>query len=85
MTGLPLQSVSVDHEQVRHQPVRLTVVIHAPVGTVTDLLRNHEAVAELFDNGWMQLSVLDPEREHTFHYQGDLEWDAPIDPVAASP
>ena len=75
MTGLPIQSVSVDHQRLRHQPIRLTVVIHAPVGTVTDLLRTNGEIAELFDNGWMQLTVLDPAREETFHYQGELNWD----------
>ncbi len=76
MTGLPMQSLQVDSEQVYHQPLRLTAVIHAPVEQVDDILRRHEEVRELLDNGWIQLTVLDPEQENEpFHYQGELEWE----------
>ncbi|ELZ24296.1 hypothetical protein C475_13642 [Halosimplex carlsbadense 2-9-1] len=76
MTGLPLQSLNVDSEQPYHQPLRLTAVIHAPVERVTDILARHEEVAKLFDNGWISLSVVDPEQDNAaVHYQGDLEWE----------
>lgn len=76
MTGLPLQSLMVDDEQVYHQPLRLTAVIHAPVERVTDILRRHEEIAKLFDNGWISLTVVNPEQDNaTFHYQGELEWE----------
>jgi uncharacterized protein YbcC (UPF0753/DUF2309 family) len=81
MTGLPLQSLNVDDDQPYHQPLRLTAVIHAPVERVTDVLREHEEVAELFDNGWLSLTVLDPQHDEPFHYQGGLEWE----PTLATP
>ncbi|RKD93516.1 DUF2309 domain-containing protein [Halopiger aswanensis] len=76
MTGLPLQSLQLSDEESYHQPLRLTAVIHAPVERVTEILRRHEDVAELLDNGWIgDLTVVDPERDNeAFHYQGDLEW-----------
>ncbi|SFS07163.1 hypothetical protein SAMN05216559_3165 [Halomicrobium zhouii] len=79
MTGLPLQSLMAADDQPYHQPLRLTAVIHAPVDRVTEILRDHAAVGELFDNGWLSLTVVDPEQENEpFHYQGDLEWEPQV-------
>ncbi len=84
MTGLPLQSLKVDDEQLYHQPLRLTAVIHAPVDRVEDVLRRHEEVARLIDNGWLRLTVVDPEQDNEpVHYGGDREWDAAPQKVAA--
>ena len=75
MTGLPLQSVMADDETPYHQPLRLSTVIHAPVDRVTDILSANEEVAQLLDNGWLSLTVVDPTQNHAaFHYAGDLEW-----------
>ncbi|MEF8806826.1 DUF2309 domain-containing protein [Natronomonas sp.] len=84
MTGLPLQSLQVDDERVYHQPLRLTAVIHAPTERVTGILARHPEVARLFDNGWLDLSVIDPTQDgDRFHYQGDLEWEPTLrTPVA---
>ncbi|SEW24971.1 DUF2309 domain-containing protein [Natrinema salifodinae] len=86
MTGLPLQSLKVADERPYHQPLRLTAVIHAPVERVTEILRTHEQVEHLADNGWIgDLTVVDPERDNAvFRYLGDLEWetDAAADPAA---
>ncbi|MFW5918183.1 MAG: DUF2309 domain-containing protein, partial [Haloferacaceae archaeon] len=77
MRGLPRQSLMVDHERARHRPLRLSVVIHAPVERVTEILQHNDRVARLFDNGWAGLTVLDPERDdEAFHYQGELEWES---------
>ncbi|WP_123534240.1 DUF2309 domain-containing protein [Halosimplex salinum] len=82
MTGLPLQSLKVDDEQPYHQPLRLTAVIHAPIERVNDIIGRHEEVATLLDNGWISLTVVDPEQDNdAFHYQGDLEWE----PTLAKP
>ncbi|MHC3436881.1 DUF2309 domain-containing protein [Natrialbaceae archaeon A-gly3] len=77
MTGLPLQSLKVDDDKPYHQPLRLSAVIHAPVENVTDVLRRHDDLRRLLDNGWIgNLTVVDPTQENQlFHYQGDLEWE----------
>ncbi|MGB9965444.1 DUF2309 domain-containing protein [Halobacterium hubeiense] len=78
MTGLPLQSLYADADTPHHQPLRLSAVIHAPVDRVNDVLGSHDQLTQLLDNGWIQLTVVDPEQDHAaLHYQGDLEW-API-------
>lgn len=83
MSGLPLQSLMADDQQVHHLPLRLTAVIHAPVERVTDILRKNEQVAQLFDNGWIRLTVVNPEAENdAFHYQGDLEWEPKVQDTA---
>ncbi|WP_226005045.1 DUF2309 domain-containing protein [Natrinema salinisoli] len=88
MTGLPLQSLKIGDDRPYHQPLRLTAVVHAPVDRVTEILREHEDVRRLLDNGWIgDLTVLDPERDNaTFRYRGDLEWetDAEVEATAES-
>jgi uncharacterized protein YbcC (UPF0753/DUF2309 family) len=75
MTGLPLQSVLAGDDDPYHQPLRLSVVIDAPVGRVTEVLGRHEHLTDLLDNGWLSLTVVDPELSYrAFHYDGDLTW-----------
>jgi len=75
MTGLPLQSLMSADDEPYHQPLRLSTVVHAPVEVVTDVLADCEAVTGLLDNGWLSLTVVDPEQDHrAFHYAGDLDW-----------
>jgi uncharacterized protein YbcC (UPF0753/DUF2309 family) len=75
LTGLPQQSVMADDDEPYHQPLRLSTVVHAPVDRVTDVLADTEDARTLLDNGWLSLTVVDPERDHAaFHYDGDLTW-----------
>ncbi|ELZ91626.1 hypothetical protein C440_14969 [Haloferax mucosum ATCC BAA-1512] len=75
MTGLPLQSVMAADDDPYHQPLRLSVVIHAPVERVTSVLAENAAVTELLDNGWLSLTVVDPTQNATaFEYDEDLTW-----------
>jgi uncharacterized protein YbcC (UPF0753/DUF2309 family) len=75
MTGLPLQSLYADADRPYHQPLRLTAVIHAPVDRVNEVLREHEQLRQLLDNGWIRLTVLDPGQDDApVHYEEDLEW-----------
>ncbi|WP_411968182.1 DUF2309 domain-containing protein [Haloferax sp. YSSS75] len=75
MTGLPLQSVKAADDDPYHQPLRLSVVIHAPVERVTSVLSQNPDVTELLDNGWLSLTVVDPTQNGTpFEYDGNLTW-----------
>jgi uncharacterized protein YbcC (UPF0753/DUF2309 family) len=77
MTGLPIQSLLAADDELYHQPLRLSVVIDAPVERVTGVLEQHSHLADLLDNGWLSLTVVDPEQEYrAFHYDGDLTWTA---------
>ncbi|MBT8446310.1 MAG: DUF2309 domain-containing protein, partial [Gammaproteobacteria bacterium] len=72
--GLPLQSVIDENGQPFHEPQRLLVVIEAPLNKVTDVIEKHEQVAQLFDNEWLMLSVLDPQSGHFYRYQPGGYW-----------
>jgi len=86
MTGLPLQSLLSDDETPYHQPLRLSTVIHAPLGRVSEILADHDAVRELLDNDWLSLTVIDPEQDHdAFHYESDLHWSPAAEPTVTDP
>ncbi len=72
-TGLPWQSVH-DGEQYRHEPLRLSVCIAAPRQAITDILRRHDTVRALFDNGWLHLFGLDEAGGMAWRYAGNLHW-----------
>ena len=71
MTGLPLESLDAAADEPHHQPVRLSVVINAPTDRVRKVLEENENLKTLVENGWLHLSVVDPEQENdVFHYAG---------------
>ncbi|MBT8458546.1 MAG: DUF2309 domain-containing protein [Boseongicola sp.] len=71
--GLPLQSLH-DGEHRIHEPLRLSVCIEAPREAMTDILRRHDGVRDLFDNRWLYLFAQDEEGRMAFRYEGNLEW-----------
>lgn len=71
--GLPWQSVH-DGENYVHEPLRLSVCIEAPREAMTNILRRHDNVRALFDNGWMHLFSLDDDGHMAWRYAGNLEW-----------
>lgn len=68
-TGLPWQSVH-DGEHFQHQPLRLLVLIEAPLEAVRDILDRHPSVRELASNGWLSLIVRDDRRWHRWTRAG---------------
>ncbi len=71
--GLPWQSVH-DGEQYAHEPLRLSVCIEAPREAMSDILKRHDGVRALFDNGWLHLFALDDDGHMAWRYEGDLKW-----------
>jgi len=71
--GLPWQSVH-DGEACAHDPVRLSVCIEAPREAIVEVLRRHETVRALFDNGWLHLFALDDAGRMAWRYAGNLAW-----------
>ena len=72
--GLPWQSVH-DGEQHQHEPLRLTVVLEAPVEAINGVLAAHPDVRALCDNGWVQLTALTDDARAWSRYAGDLRWE----------
>ncbi|WP_137112497.1 YbcC family protein [Rhodobacter sp. SY28-1] len=71
--GLPIQSVH-DGERPAHEALRLSVMIEAPVQAMTEVLRKHQGVRQLFDNGWLHLFALKEGRVHARYVTG-LLWE----------
>jgi uncharacterized protein YbcC (UPF0753/DUF2309 family) len=72
--GLPWQSVH-DGEKYVHEPMRLHVMIEAPIDAMTAIIARHEQVRQLLDNGWLYLFALDASGKVTHRYIGGLQWE----------
>jgi uncharacterized protein YbcC (UPF0753/DUF2309 family) len=71
MTGLPWQSVS-DGRDLRHEPLRLLVLIEAPRAAVETIVNRHATVGDLVGNGWISLVVR--EGDSLFRWSADSGW-----------
>ena len=75
--GLPLQSVKQSDEEMYHQPLRLSVMIQAPLSRVSEILQRNKHLKNLLDNEWIYLMVMDTLNENTIcQYQKNLNWTA---------
>lgn len=72
--GLPLQSIH-DGDSLQHEPLRLSVLINAPVEAINGVLKKHPAVQSLCDNGWIFLMALDDSGKVRLRYRKNLEWE----------
>lgn len=73
--GLPLQSLNETDSKIYHQPLRLSVLIKAPLSRVNDILERNENLKNLLDNEWIYLMVKDPlESNKIKKYSGNLKW-----------
>ena len=71
--GLPLQTIH-DGETPAHEALRLSVMVEAPPEAMTEILRKHDGVRQLFDNGWLHLFAL-KDGQITARYRPGLRWD----------
>lgn len=69
--GLPWQSVH-DGAALRHDPLRLTVMIEAPTEAIMGILERHADVRALFDNGWLALMATDAGRGEVRRYEAGI-------------
>ena len=73
--GLPLQSLRSSDNEMYHQPLRLSVLIHAPLSRVSEIISRNENLKTLLDNEWIYLMVQDPMQDNTIkRYQKNIEW-----------
>ena len=86
MTGLPLQSLKIDDERTMHRPIRLLSVVQAPKKRVDQILQRHASLAQLLDNEWIKLTVMDPTEENDlYHYQPGQAWTSHEESVSPDP
>ena len=73
--GLPLQSVRQTDHEMYHRPLRLSVLIQAPLARINNILLTNENLKTLLDNEWIYLMVMDPmDRNEIKQYQKNMEW-----------
>jgi uncharacterized protein YbcC (UPF0753/DUF2309 family) len=73
-TGLPMQSIH-NGEELQHDPLRLNVIIEAPISEINKVIQKHDMVKNLFDNGWLYLFTLNKSGEMAYRYTGELNWE----------
>lgn len=71
-TGLPWQSVHNGSKLV-HEPLRLSVVIEAPLDAINAVIAKHESVRQLVENKWLHLFAFDADGQ-LYRYWGDKAW-----------
>lgn len=71
--GLPLQTV-LDVETPYHEPMRLYVIIEAPMERISMVIARHEVLKRLVGNQWINLVALDPVTMEFFHQHSLEQW-----------
>ena len=73
--GLPLQSLFQSDEVMYHKPLRLSVMIQAPINRVSEILAANGNLKMLLDNEWIYLMVMDPTQSNEiFSYKKSIQW-----------
>ena len=73
--GLPLQSLKETDLDLYHKPLRLSVVIQAPVRRVSEILLRNDHLKQLLDNEWIYLLVMDPlQKNSILRYEKNMKW-----------
>lgn len=71
--GLPMQSVH-DGAKYQHEPLKLNVIIEAPIDAMTAILEKHQSVRNLCDNEWITLHAMNEQGKVSHKYAGNLKW-----------
>lgn len=74
-TGLPLQSVLDVDGTLRHEPLRLQVVVEASTDRIDAVLRTKPEVCELVENGWVRMFALSPDGGRTMRFVPGEGWE----------
>ena len=73
--GLPLQSLFSSDDAMHHQPLRLSVMIQAPIARVSEILLSNSNLKTLLDNEWIYLMVMDPKQNNEiYRYKKSIKW-----------
>lgn len=71
--GLPFQSVH-SGKKLFHDPLRLQVVIEAPAEKIDAVIKKHNLLQEIIDNGWLSISALSVESNQLVTREGVGNW-----------
>ena len=73
--GLPWQSVAVGDNYL-HEPLRLSVIIQAPLERIGDIISGNQVLRDLFDNDWITLTAR-PSPNTPWHRYTRYGWSSP--------
>ncbi|MCL4131284.1 UNVERIFIED_CONTAM: hypothetical protein GTU68_033900 [Idotea baltica] len=74
--GLPLQSLFQSDDTMYHKPLRLSVMIQAPISRVSEILARNSNLQTLLDNEWIYLMVMDPTHKNEIsRYKKLIQWE----------
>jgi uncharacterized protein YbcC (UPF0753/DUF2309 family) len=73
-----MQSVHAPGGAWYHEPMRLQVIVEAPVEKIDRVVNAVESVRDLVRNGWVRLFALDPESNELQHRTGGGAWEAVV-------
>ncbi|WP_161602529.1 YbcC family protein [Tautonia marina] len=79
-TGLAIQSVHDRNGHWFHEPLRLQVVVEAPIDRIDAVLAQQPTVRALVENGWVRLFALDPAGSEIAQRLPDSTWETVHDP-----
>ena len=65
--GLPLQSVALGSQSL-HEPMRLSVIIQAPLERIGAIVSRNQVLRNLFDNNWITLTARDGQDDPWYRY-----------------
>ena len=83
--GLPLQSLFRSDDAMYHKPLRLTVMIQAPITRVSEILLRNSNLKMLLDNEWIYLMVMDPTHNNEiFRYKKSIQWISTSNKIASA-
>ena len=71
--GLPVQTV-LDVETPYHEPMRLFVIIEAPMERISGIISRHDVLKRLVGNHWINLVALDPVTMEFFYHHALEDW-----------
>jgi NADH:ubiquinone oxidoreductase subunit 5 (subunit L)/multisubunit Na+/H+ antiporter MnhA subunit len=77
-TGLPKQMIEI------HEAMRLQVIVESTLEMVGEIYGRQPPLQELIGNGWLLVSVIDPETGEISIFdpeQGFLPWDGKVEPL----
>lgn len=73
MLGLPWQSVA-EGDRLVHEPMRLLVVVEAPLARIDEVINRNPSLRDLFDNGWIGLAARDGSRTNWMRRERSGQW-----------
>lgn len=78
--GLPWQSVGVGADLL-HEPLRLAVIVQAPLETIGQIISRNQVLRDLFDNEWITITARDRNTDPWMHYTRYGWHTAPLPPA----